>query len=236
MWCALLPLVLAGAAAVDVFECPLEESTGKFIDPDECDTYWDCFRGEAVKKECKDGWAFDPNRVQLAEPCDYIFNVDCYGRESLGEPLGTGVCERQNGIYAHEDPEVCDKYYSCSDDTPTQLICSPGLHYNISSRTCDWPQSANRGSCGQRTSLDGFTCDPSIDYFTPSNQKIAHPTFAHPEDCTKFYVCKNGIEPALSGCDEGLVYSEEISACDDPVNVPECADWFDTAPETRRRK
>ncbi|XP_037080554.1 protein obstructor-E-like [Pollicipes pollicipes] len=224
MWRAIAvwSLVVGVTLGVETFTCPENEITGKFADPDECDKYWDCFKGTATPVYCRDGWAFDPNLVVKANPCDYIFKVDCTGREILGEPQGTGVCVRQNGVYPHDDPNVCGKYYTCTDNVPTLLLCSPGLHFNTRTNTCDWPASARRGACDARRTLDGFTCDPTKEYFTADNQKIVHPNFAHPENCSLFYVCKNGIEPAISGCDEGLVFSEAISACDVPENVPEC--------------
>ncbi|KAF0299847.1 Protein obstructor-E [Amphibalanus amphitrite] len=229
MWCSqtLVVLLAAGAAVAQEaaqapeFICPENEITGKFADPYWCDRYWDCFKGEATPVDCDDGTAFDPRRITQANPCDYIYKVNCTGREALGDPLGTGVCERMNGVYAHEDPNVCDKYYTCENNKPTLLACAPGLHFNPVNRLCDWPTAAKRGACDARTSLDGFTCDDK-EYFTPSGQKIAHPTFPHPEDCTKFYVCKGGRVPALSGCDEGLVYNTQTSNCDVIENVPEC--------------
>lgn len=229
---ALVCSMLVGAAlAAEVFECPLDETTGKFADPDECDKFWDCFRGEATATYCPDGYAFDPTKPRDRDPCDYIFNVDCRGRQTLGEPLGTGVCIRQNGIYAHEDPLVCDKYYSCLEDVPEVRDCPPGLHYNVDTHLCDWPASAQRGDCEALRSLpDGFTCDPKKQYFSKTTGlPMVHPTFPHPEDCQRFYVCKNGVLPSIGRCDEGLVFSTETSACENPEIVPDCADYYKSA-------
>merc|ERR1740128_208083 len=94
----LLSLLVGVALGASSFECPLDESTGRFADPDRCDKYWDCFRGEALPVQCSDGYAFDPSRIQQKEPCDYLFNVDCFGREEMAAPQGFGACERLNGI------------------------------------------------------------------------------------------------------------------------------------------
>ncbi|XP_037080393.1 protein obstructor-E-like isoform X2 [Pollicipes pollicipes] len=196
------------------------------MDDFDCDVYWSCFRGEATFKECPDGFGFDPARVRFDEPCDYLFKVNCTGREGLGEPQGTGVCERKNGIFPHEDADTCDQYYTCENNEPTKSTCPPGLHFRLDELVCDWPAAANRGACGAKKSIGNFTCDPEIEYFTPAKQKIQHPTFAH-NDCRKFYVCKNGIDPAISSCDYGLVYSIDDATCDIPANVPDCATYYD---------
>ena len=208
------------ALGADNFTCPVDEITGKFADPDWCDRYWDCFKGKATPIDCADGLAYDPGRITQANPCDYIYKVDCTGRETLADPIGTGVCERMNGVYPHEDPNVCDQYYVCKDDVPTLHHCAPGLHYNPDNKLCDWPTAAKRGACEARVSLDGFTCDGK-EYFTKDGQKIVHPRFPHPDDCNKFYVCKEGQTPAISGCSEGEVFNSETKVCDLPENVPE---------------
>ncbi|KAF0299848.1 Protein obstructor-E [Amphibalanus amphitrite] len=213
------------------FECPPDETTGKFPDPYQCDLYWECFRGEAKLMKCADGLAFDPERVRTQrEPCDYLFNVNCTGREELQEPKPTEHCPRANGLFPHETD--CGKYYSCKDSVAQERLCSPGLHFSLKTKTCDWEAAAGRGSCDTLQSIGDFTCDPSVDYFTPDNQKIVHPTFPNLEDCALFYVCKNGVVPAISKCNYGLVYNTVTAGCDDPVNVPECATYYDTVEET----
>lgn len=207
---------------MEEFLCPENEITGTFPDPDECDKYWSCFKNVSTPKYCADGLAFDPALVTQANPCDLLFKVDCTGRETLGDPLGTGVCYRQNGVYAHENPDVCDQYYICTDDAASSAMCPPGLHFREDTKMCDWPHAANRGDCGALRSLpDGFSCDPNVVQKTAAGQPLVHTKFAHSGDCTKFYVCKNKIDPALSGCDEGLVFNQQTYACDVPENVPE---------------
>ena len=66
---------------------------------------------------------------------------------------------------------------------------------------------------------DGFSCPKEIQ--TDSRgQAVAHPMYAHPEDCQKFYVCLNGVTPREQGCSLGQVYNEETGKCDEPENVP----------------
>ena len=153
------------------------------------------------------------------EPCDYLFNVDCTGREELGPPQSTAHCHRANGLFPHETD--CSKYYSCKESVATEQGCSPGLHFSLKTQTCDWKEAADRGSCNTLQSIGNFTCDPSVEYFTPDNQKIVHPTFPDEFDCALFYVCKNGVVPAISKCNYGTVYNTVTATCDDPSQVPE---------------
>lgn len=51
-------------------------------------------------------------------------------------------------------------------------------------------------------------------------QVVAHPSFPHPTDCQRFYVCLNGVEPRDLGCSAGEVYNEDSQRCDAPENVP----------------
>lgn len=102
-----------------------------------------------------------------------------------------------------------------------------GLHFDENTGTCVWPEVANRENCQtQKKELkDGFVC-PKEKKNDASGQVVAHPHFAHPQDCQKFYVCLNGIEPRELKCEEGEVFSEETKKCDDPATVPGCEDWY----------
>lgn len=66
---------------------------------------------------------------------------------------------------------------------------------------------------------DGFTC-PTEGQTDANGQQVAHPKYAHPTDCQRFYVCLNGVEPRDLGCQVGEVYNEETQRCDAPENVP----------------
>lgn len=66
---------------------------------------------------------------------------------------------------------------------------------------------------------DGFKC-PEGEVSGPNGRILPHPTFPHPEDCAKFYICRNGVNPQYGSCSGGLVYNEDSFKCDDPENVP----------------
>lgn len=66
---------------------------------------------------------------------------------------------------------------------------------------------------------DGFSC-PDGEVQSLDGRALPHPTFAHPDDCQKFYICRNGVQPQKGACSEGTVYNEDTFTCDDPANVP----------------
>lgn len=66
---------------------------------------------------------------------------------------------------------------------------------------------------------DGFEC-PKGGQTDANGNLVAHPKYAHPTDCQRFYVCLNGQEPRDLGCQVGEVYNEESQRCDAPENVP----------------
>ncbi|GLH10772.1 Uncharacterized protein GBIM_15671 [Gryllus bimaculatus] len=145
---------------------------------------------------------------------------------------GAFQCPAKDGQY--EDPKQCDKFYDCDGGVPTEKLCPDGLVFDPTIRKqnkCDQPFNVD---CGDRIELqklkDGFEC-PKDAQADGNGQAVAHPKFAHPEDCQKFYVCLNGVEPRELGCSLGEVYNEEDQKCDAPENVAGCEDWYKDSPE-----
>ncbi|BES93714.1 Chitin Hypothetical protein Peritrophin-A domain [Nesidiocoris tenuis] len=222
-------LAFTSPAVYAQFRCP--SKNGQFEDPSQCDKFYDCVDGVATEKLCPDGLVFDPlNRK--TNKCDQPFNVDCGDRIELQPPKSNHLCPRRNGYFAHQDESVCNIFYNCIEGEANQIVCPPGLHFDEYSGTCVWPDSAGRTNCGEpeETKLkDGFSC-PKTQTANKHGQTVAHPVYAHPDDCQKFYVCLNGVMPREQGCSTGEVYNEESQKCDAPENVPGCEDWFKDTP------
>uniref|UniRef100_A0A6P7GDZ8 Peritrophin-1-like n=1 Tax=Diabrotica virgifera virgifera TaxID=50390 RepID=A0A6P7GDZ8_DIAVI len=127
-------------------------------------------------------------------------------------------CPRQNGFYRH--PKDCTKFHSCVDGKPKELNCPAGLVYDEEKSICIWAASSKREEClnPKKDALDdGFECP--IQSVGNDGRKVPHPTYAHPSDCQKFYICRNGVDPQKGSCSPGTVYNEDTSRCDDPKNV-----------------
>lgn len=86
--------------------------------------------------------------------------------------------------------------------------------------SCVWPADASRLCENVKRDVldDGFVC-PDGDVAGPSGRILPHPTYPHPEDCAKFYICKNGVVPQKGQCEPGTVYNEESFRCTEPEFV-----------------
>lgn len=207
------------------FKCP--QKNGFYPDPIQCDLYYHCLNGELEEKLCPDGLLFDDTNSNK-ERCDTSLNIECSDRTELQDAHPTTGCPRANGFYRHPDPTACDKFVNCIDGVPNEMPCPPGLIYDDEGSTCSWAAEAKRKDCthSRRDLLDdGFSC-PEGDVLGPNGRTLPHPTFPHPDDCQKFYICRNGVTPQHGSCSSEHVYNEESFKCDDPENVPGCENWF----------
>ena len=80
----------AEAAREFPFDCP--EPNGLFADPEQCDLYFVCEKGEPKVALCPDGLLFDTS-IRNREKCVLPQNVDCGAREFVQEPT-PGIDER----------------------------------------------------------------------------------------------------------------------------------------------
>ncbi|KAK4881165.1 hypothetical protein RN001_004484 [Aquatica leii] len=228
----LLFVAFAAVANAQQFKCPVKD--GLYEDPIQCDKFYECYDGIVTEKLCPDGLVFNPT-IRKINKCDQPFSVDCGNRLELQPAQPTGPCPRRNGFFAHPDPKVCNVYYNCIEGISTKQSCPPGLHFEEFSGTCVWPATAGREGCDASETMvlkDGFKC-PKEGQSDANGQLVVHPKYPHPNDCQRFYVCLNGLEPRDLGCQIGEVYNDETQRCDAPENVPGCEDWYkdDSAPK-----
>ncbi|XP_008480568.1 protein obstructor-E-like [Diaphorina citri] len=227
---SLLVLSLISLAQSQVaFKCPVDKLKNSYYpDSIQCDLYYHCSDGQLVEEKlCPDGLLFDDSNP-AHERCDTNVNVECGERTELQEPKPTKGCPRANGFFRHYDEKVCDKFVNCVDGVPNELPCPPGLIYDDSVSSCAWPSENTRKDCTvtkKDTLTDGFSC-PDGEVMGPNGRPLPHPTFPHPEDCQKFYICRNGVQAQYGSCPAGSVYNEESFKCDEPENVPGCENWF----------
>ncbi|XP_015113933.1 protein obstructor-E [Diachasma alloeum] len=205
------------------FQCP--EPKGFFGDPEQCDLYYICTNGKPEEKLCKDGLVFRDDNPKK-ELCDIPANVPCGDRTLLQEPQPSKGCPRANGYFKHEDPLMCDRFVNCIDGVATVMSCPPGLLYEDKMGACVWAVDSTTPCHSKRDVLDdGFSC-PEENVAGPGGRILPHPTYPHPEDCAKFYICRNGVQPQKGQCEEGTVYDEETFRCTDPENIPGCENYY----------
>ncbi|XP_071546407.1 protein obstructor-E [Panulirus ornatus] len=218
-------LLLVGIAAAQ-YNCP--ENDGFYRDTQQCDKYYDCYRGVATEKMCADGLVFDTSKAPKVEFCDYPFMVDCPEGSILQPPNPSGIeCPRQYGLFEHEDPSNCVDYYQCVEGEVNTLRCGSGLVFDEFTGTCQWEHTNIRSGCIARPVVlpDGFSC-PNATQVHTNGQELDHPRYPKQDDCRSFYVCQDGKYPTLSGCSEGQVYNDQTLVCDAPENVPGCENYY----------
>ncbi|VVC25966.1 Chitin binding domain [Cinara cedri] len=217
------------------FQCPAKN--GQYEDSKQCDKFYECKDGVATAKLCPDGLVFDPFNRKVNK-CDQPFSVDCGDRTELQNPQPNYLCPRRNGYFAHPEEKICNIFYNCIEGEGTEIVCPNGLHFDEYAGTCAWPETAGRTGCGEPDEMklkDGFMC-PKEKTHNSRGQNVAHPVYAHPDDCQKFYVCLNGITPREQGCSTGEVFNEESQKCDQPENVPGCENWFKDDPQVQQQQ
>ncbi|XP_076065886.1 obstructor-A [Oratosquilla oratoria] len=224
MLCLSVLLFLAGSVSAQQFSCP---DDGYYMDPVQCDKYYDCYRGTSVEKLCPDGLVFDNSQSPRVGQCTYPFLVECPPNYTLQPAQPTAACPRQNGIFQHEDIHNCRSYYECANGIDTEYACPSGLVFDEYSGTCVWERSGLRAECHQTrvTLSDGFKC-PDVNQVATNGHETFHELHPKLDDCRSFYICFGGETPREGGCPEGQVFNDLSLVCDSPLNVPGCENYY----------
>jgi len=235
--------LIAGALIVGLtngqqpnFRCP-EDEDGLYSDPEQCDLYYECYRGQITTHLCPDGLVFDPLSTKK-EPCDHYLNVQCGDRKKLQPPLGqTKICPRLNGFYPHPNRAVCNLFYSCLDGVSTEYSCSSGLVFDRYMGVCNWYDNVEHQDCKLGETVGDIICNGQTGV-----DGDPHPRYPNDDDCAKFYICLNGISLREQSCELGEVFDVVENRCNEPKLVPECVDYYDflnekpgASPARRRR-
>lgn len=236
---AVIAVATLALANAQHFKCP-NDRYGLYADDIQCDKFYECNDGVAETKLCPDGLVFDET-IRKENKCDQPFNVDCGDRVETQPAKGNEKCPRLNGFFPHLDPSNCHTFYNCIDGTANEINCSQGLHFDEYTGTCVWIKDSTRTNCRSATKDDDpFQCPlEETKRVDSKGQTVVHPKYPHESDCQSFYVCLNGREKRLLGCEAGKVYNIEDEICDDPENVEGCQDWYaesDAPTKKSRRK
>jgi len=217
-------LLLCAGGALAQYQC---QEDGFYVDPQQCDKYYDCYRGQQTEKLCPDGLVFDHTLGPKVEQCNYPFIVECPAGSALQPAQSAGIqCPRQNGYFEHEDPSNCLEYYECVTGISVLRKCAMGLVFDEFTGTCQWATAGLRSGCVAKTEvLNGFSC-PNATQVAANGAEYDHARYLNPDDCRYFYVCEDGMHPREIGCPQGTVFNDLSLLCDDPANVPGCENYY----------
>jgi Chitin binding Peritrophin-A domain len=156
----------------------------------------------------------------------------------------------------YPSPDDCQKYFVCLNgvDPASELSCPSSKVYNGITKSCDDPAKVKgcelwfieqdeklAKEAAAKASLDVFKATdkeqkaeekvPKVDFECPRQTKKnarldPNPQYPSPDDCQKYFVCLNGVDPSELSCPEGEVYNEVTRTCDNPANVEGCEEWF----------
>jgi len=227
---------LSGAAPPPLiyedFECPTNRSS-YHPHPSFCDRYIQCKNSTALERQCPDGLVFvgEYNRERKTR-CDFPFSIDCTGREKTQPPQKSRYCPRRNGLFAHPDAKVCDQFTYCSNGEFTFFTCTPGLLFDLTKGTCNWPAEAGRVGCLVKE--EPKPAEEEVKYkcpeYKPSSVKDApknlYTLHADPEDCQAFFICIQDLPARQAKCTRGLIYNEETQQCDVQETSEKCKDYY----------
>lgn len=148
---------------------------------------------------CEDGKAIAwrcPNGYYfnpISQICDHTYNVDC----TLCSPVG---------IQNLADPNDCRRHFRCVGGVRTHRWCSGGLVFDAKLGDCNVeaaaPCTANNYICAQ------FSHVPFMQ-------------FGNPMDCSKYYICLNGIT-FMESCAMNLYFNAYTGYCDIPGDFNFC--------------
>ncbi|CAL4096163.1 unnamed protein product, partial [Meganyctiphanes norvegica] len=176
---------------------------GFYVDPQQCDKYYHCSRGQYTEKLCPDGLIFDDTLGPRIEQCNYNFIVSCPEGKTQQQAQPSGInneCPRQNGLFEHEDPTNCKTYYDCVNGVPNTRECHADLHFDEFSGVCDWASKVFRSGCEDRPSTDGDSG------FDGSNENGTIPSGNDVTIRDDACVARQGID-AVCGRHEGKPYT-----------------------------
>ncbi|XP_054272473.1 protein obstructor-E-like isoform X2 [Macrosteles quadrilineatus] len=101
---------------------------GIFPDEVKCDTFWNCWNGEASRYQCSPGLAYD----REARVCMWADQVPECKVEEVADGFSCSTFGISAGSFTrHAHPDDCRKYYICMDGTAREYGCPIGTVFKI---------------------------------------------------------------------------------------------------------
>ncbi|XP_014675007.1 PREDICTED: peritrophin-1-like [Priapulus caudatus] len=119
------------------FTCP--EASGRFRDPLDCTSYYECDRQVALRMPCEPGTLFDDS---LGE-CNWEEAVSCSSMagRGAGEAAGFSLPAVRRLLFPRRAD--CNKFYQCDDGRGRHMECATGTEFDPVLKICNWPECAS---------------------------------------------------------------------------------------------
>ncbi|XP_071953415.1 chondroitin proteoglycan 2-like [Antedon mediterranea] len=170
---------------------------GLYRDSEDCGRFYQCSNGIPYHFTCPSGLVYN----EPTKRCDYPQYVyTCNAPVGVHNPF----CDRKpNGLY--RDPSDCNKFFSCHGHISYHLSCAEGLAFDEKRLKC-------------RGSHHIFGCTPQEPNICAGR---GNGVFKDPKSCTRFYICKDGMQFSRK-CYNGYAYRSETKKCEPKSQVPGC--------------
>ncbi|XP_076065207.1 protein obstructor-E-like [Oratosquilla oratoria] len=202
----------------EVTYCEQDYGVQVYPHPTSCHQFTKCVNGTLTQEVCENGLLFDGKGADVYNHCNYYWAVNCEGREAEVVPIAETGCQYSFGLFSAGPCE--DFYTKCEYGVPTDIPCTRGLAYDERIHTCNW---ADQMEYCDPEKLVGFKCPAYLDSRDPAYRFYPFPRFAS-DDCGSYIVCVNDL-PRRVGCGDYQVFNKNTLGCDEPKNVPECANF-----------
>ena len=166
-------------------------------DPNDCTKFRRCDRGYIVIMSCNDNLFFDNN----LKVCNWPNQVSECQTNTWGNE-----CDISQDLTRLEND--CKRYYRCKNGYLTTEICPEGLAFDQDLKRCELESVV-------KCPLLQTNCNNTVDLTQV------------PNDCSKYYICNNGVLD-IESCPDGYFFDSSLRACN-------LASFVSTCQQVKRR-
>ncbi|XP_054713746.1 mucin-2-like, partial [Uloborus diversus] len=172
-------------------------SDGFYPKPGDCSSFINCTSGIPTEQKCDSQLHFSPRTLRCEYPCfaECDPSLDCSSTEVPDQLFN--LCPKKDILPGRE----CNRYINCTGEKPFTRKCPIGLHFNPTTRVCDWSTSAGCGKSSSYPDVDNYYKCPCETCIIPSM-----------ESCAKYHLCI-GYVAYTAKCSDGLLLDNILNTC-----------------------
>ncbi|XP_036326255.1 peritrophin-44-like [Rhagoletis pomonella] len=198
----------------DTNRCASKKDGIFLADPDRCNGYIFCAKGEETRSTCPKDLIFHPTKSACVYPSDY----ECPKAVSENVTVSP-ICQSVATGTIFADITDCTKYHQCVEGAKLKsLQCAEGQAFNHTTLQC--------------VTRSGAVChplapqlEPEIDVCGTSVQNARVGYIADEDSCSAYYICTKQADgtpdrkPTHLKCQDGYFFDSGTWSCRDRLNV-----------------
>ncbi|XP_067375546.1 chitin-binding domain protein cbd-1-like [Channa argus] len=181
---------------------------GYYANPNNLNSFYSCSNGVVCIKYCQPGLIFN----ESCNCCDWPTTAaPTTTTPRVTTAKSPAPCQhfcsgKRDGYYAN--PNNLNSFYSCSNGVVCIKYCQPGLIFNESCNSCDWPTTAAPTTTTQRVTK---TKSPAPCQHFCSGKRNGN--YANPKNPYLYFRCSKG-RTYIGNCQPGFIFKESCNCCD----------------------